>query len=205
VLSMAADKLEMTPGSLWMIHDPSVAAWGNERDLLDSVNLLRACKESILNMYSRRCRWNRNDVAAMMTATTWMDAQTALSYGFIDAIADGSKSGSPQNAETSRASSREEAEKKVQAWLDRHAPQKPRLSRPSQGDDHTSIVPPVNEQAMMPVDTGGTAPPVLPEETPAAPDPPETSGAPGQPESTGTPIAQLQKRLGLIMPAKRSN
>ncbi|NLG35628.1 MAG: Clp protease ClpP, partial [Lentisphaerae bacterium] len=59
VLSMAADKLEMTPGSLWMIHDPSVVAWGNERDLLDSINLLRACKESILNMYSRRCRWNR--------------------------------------------------------------------------------------------------------------------------------------------------
>ena len=212
VLSMAADKLEMTPGSLWMIHDPSVVAWGNERDLQDSINLLRACKESILNMYSRRCRRNRADVAAMMTATTWMDAQTALSYGFIDAIADGSKSGSPQNAETPRASSREEAEKKVQAWLDRHAPQKPRLSRPVQdegrlpGDDHTSTVPPVNEQAMVPADTtGGTAPPVLPGETPAVPDPPETSGAPEQPESTGTPIAQLQKRLGLLMPAKRSN
>lgn len=235
VLSMAADKLEMTPGSLWMIHDPSVAAWGNERDLLDSVNLLRACKESILNMYSRRCRWNRNDVAAMMTATTWMDAQTALSHGFIDAIADDAKTGFPQNAETPRASSREEAEKKVQAWLDRHAPQKSKLSRPAQdegclpGDDHTSTVFPVDEQAMMPADTGGTAPPALPEEipapkeTPAAPDPPETSGAPEQsgtsgatdppeatdipeqPESTGTPIAQLQKRLGLIMPAKRSN
>ena len=34
VLAMAADRLEMTPGSLWMIHDPSsVVAWGNEREL----------------------------------------------------------------------------------------------------------------------------------------------------------------------------
>ena len=33
VLATAADRLEMTQGSLWMIHDPSVAAWGNERDL----------------------------------------------------------------------------------------------------------------------------------------------------------------------------
>ena len=40
VLATAADRLEMTPGSLWMIHDPSVAAWGNERDLEEAVRLL---------------------------------------------------------------------------------------------------------------------------------------------------------------------
>ena len=27
VLAMAADRLEMTPGSLWMIHDPGVMVW----------------------------------------------------------------------------------------------------------------------------------------------------------------------------------
>ena len=48
-----ADRLEMTQGSLWMIHDPSVAAWGNERDLAEAIQLLRACKESILNVYGR--------------------------------------------------------------------------------------------------------------------------------------------------------
>ena len=56
VLATAADRLEMTQGSLWMIHDPSVAAWGNERDLAEAIQLLRACKESILNVYGRRCR-----------------------------------------------------------------------------------------------------------------------------------------------------
>ena len=35
-----------------MIHDPSVMAWGNERDLEEAIRLLRACKESILNVYS---------------------------------------------------------------------------------------------------------------------------------------------------------
>ncbi|NLC79797.1 MAG: hypothetical protein GX748_01285, partial [Lentisphaerae bacterium] len=239
-----ADRLEMTLGSLWMIHDPSVIAWGNERDLMDSINLLRACKESILNMYGRRCRWNRSDIAALMTATTWMDAQSALSYGFIDAIADAAKSGALQNAEKPHIVDKAEAEKKVQAWLDRHKPQpsrpvknalqKPEVSpapeaslpteenpqaeaAPSPGDDHTSAVPPANEQAMMPVDTGGTAPPAEPEEpsipedpidpqeTPAVPEQPDTSGATEQPEEPGIPVAQLRKRLGLIMPAKRSN
>lgn len=54
VLSAAADTLEMTPGSLYMIHDPSTVAWGNERDFSEAIALLKACKESILNIYSRR-------------------------------------------------------------------------------------------------------------------------------------------------------
>lgn len=242
VLSMAADKLEMTPGSLWMIHDPSVLAWGNERDLMDSINLLKACKESILNMYARRCRWNRIDVATMMTATTWMDAQSALSYGFIDAIADTAK-GSVENVEKPHIVDKAEAERKVQAWLDRHKPQlsrpvknalqkqevspvsedslstaenPPAESVPLPGDDHTSPVPSAEEQNPMPDESGGTAPPDLPEEsdrpdeppleqeTPAAPEPPIETGGNKQPEETGIPVAQLHKRLGLLMPAKRS-
>ena len=45
VLSAAADTLEMTPGSLYMIHDPSTVAWGNERDFGEAIALLKACKE----------------------------------------------------------------------------------------------------------------------------------------------------------------
>ncbi|MDL2319478.1 Clp protease ClpP, partial [Eubacteriales bacterium OttesenSCG-928-A19] len=72
VLAMAAERLEMTPGSLFMIHDPSVLTWGNERDLLESVQLLRACKESILNMYGTRCKLKRAEVSQLMTDTCWM-------------------------------------------------------------------------------------------------------------------------------------
>ena len=78
VLSAAADTLEMTPGSLYMIHDPSTVAWGNERDFGEAIALLKACKESILNIYSRRSPIDRGTLAAMMTATTWMDAGAGL-------------------------------------------------------------------------------------------------------------------------------
>ena len=78
VLSAAADTLEMTPGSLYMIHDPSTVAWGNERDFSEAIALLKACKESILNIYSRRSPIDRGTLAAMMTATTWMDAGAGL-------------------------------------------------------------------------------------------------------------------------------
>lgn len=125
VLAMAADELEMTPGSLYMIHDPSIVAWGNERDLRDAINLLAACKDSILNVYARRCNLPRNELAQMMSATTWMDAQTALENGFIDRITVPGKG--VQNAVVKEIT-REEAEMKVKAYLDRHR-QRPKQQR----------------------------------------------------------------------------
>jgi len=119
VLAMAADRLEMTPGSLWMIHDPSTFAWGNERDLNEAVNLLKACKESILNVYGWRCPRLREDIAAMMTNSTWMDANQALEDGFIDGIAMTGVSAEPTNGTGFRTVDRKEAEAKVQAWIDR--------------------------------------------------------------------------------------
>ena len=120
VLAMAADRLEMTPGSLWMIHDPSVMAWGNERDLEEAVRLLKACKESILNVYGRRCRKARDEIGTMMRDTTWMDAGQALQDGFIDGIAD--LGGGVLDAACCHEASLAEAKEKVQNWLDRWRP-----------------------------------------------------------------------------------
>lgn len=187
VLAMAADILEMTPGSLFMIHDPSVLTWGNERDLMESVQLLRACKESILNMYGTRCKLERTEIARLMNDTCWMDAAAALEKGFIDGIVQAATEGTATNAAAPRSVDRKEAEQKVQAWLDRR---KPKLSRHTSGDDPTSSVSPAPELEPRP-DSGGT---VQAEELPTTP----------TPESTGTPIAQLEKRLGLIMPRKQT-
>ena len=115
---LEADRLEMTPGSLFMIHDPSMMAFGNERDLTDSINLLRACKESILNMYERRIRVSRSDTADMMTAATWMDAKGAFERGFVDAIADDPVK-YPVNAAEDRAVYAKKAEEGVLAWFER--------------------------------------------------------------------------------------
>ena len=120
VLAMAADRLEMTPGSLWMIHDPSVMAWGNERDLEEAVRLLKACKENILNVYGRRCRKARDEIGTMMRDTTWMDAGQALQDGFIDGIAD--LGGGVLDAACCHEASLAEAKEKVQNWLDRWRP-----------------------------------------------------------------------------------
>ena len=165
VLAMAADTLEMTPGSLFMIHDPIVGAIGNEAeaDLMEAIGLLRACKDSIINVYATRTLAGRDQIAQMMKETTWMDAEAALAYGFIDRIASPSAFGTVINC----AVAREVAEKKVQLWVDRHKQlvsdirKKEQTVTPEEdrADDH--------EAERLPLGEAGV--PATAEEAPAAP------------------------------------
>ena len=185
VLSLAAHRVEMTPGSLFMIHDPSCMAWGNEHDLNDAINLLRACKESILNVYARKSHRSREELANMMRETTWMDAEQALAEGFIDGIVEEVPSNNLFNSIAPRTVDRAEAEVKVQAWLDR--------ARPHRSKTANMVVP----QAEQPDPEPDAEPVPVPEA------PHEETPTTESPEETGTPVAQLQKRLGLLMPKKR--
>lgn len=117
VVAMAADRLEMTPGSLFMIHDPSTVAYGNERDMDEAKAVLHACKESILNMYGTRIRVSREDAADMMSATSWMDANEAFDKGFVDGITE-----TPDELPTDSVEHKvtlDTAKAGVQAWFDR--------------------------------------------------------------------------------------
>ena len=218
VLAMAADVLEMTPGSLFMIHDPIVAAIGNEADLTDAINLLRACKDSIINVYATRTLAGRDQIADMMRETTWMDAEAALAYGFVDRVA----APNPASTVINCAVARNVAEKKVQLWLDRHKalsnayrqrdPQKSNISREDQGDEQKEPqqVPPVaSEDAQAaPAAHAEASPEASPQEPAHLPEEPGENHAQDEPAEkeqlhmpdTGTPVSQLRKRLALIMP-----
>lgn len=130
VLAQGADVLTITPGSLWMIHDPSCFAWGNVQSFHDTIRELEACKASILNVYATRCTTSREELSGLMTATTWMDATEALKHGFVDGIAEG-KSDGATNAAAPRIVNRADAEKGVQAWFDR---KKPSLTKTPRND-----------------------------------------------------------------------
>ena len=216
VLCMAADHLDMTPGSLWMIHDPSTVAIGNVRDLKDAIHLLDACKESILNVYAGRIKITRDQAASMMAKTTWMDAQKALEDGFIDGILSVRQAG-PTDCIVPLA----DAEKKVQAWIDRH-----RISASVRRDPipmkegvlyeaQPRLAAPEEEAAQVETETEEQAAPAS-EAAPAALSSPDETGQETMQvgmeenqESTtteyGTPVSQLQKRLALIMPPEAKN
>lgn len=209
VLCMAADHLEMTPGSLWMIHDPSIIAMGNVRDLKDAIHLLETCKESILNVYESRIKITREQAANLMTKTTWMDAQKALEDGFIDSILTVKQAG-PTDCIVSLA----DAEQLVIAWQDR---QKLKMTaRATQIPMKEGVL---YEARKRPEDcaAGGAdaaAPASAEAQEDAAEDaalvpegPPAEAQSPQAADTTeqGTPVSQLQKRLALIMPSEAKN
>lgn len=128
VLAQGADVLTMTPGSLFMIHDPSCVAFGNVKAFQDTIRELEACKASILNVYATRCKTDREEVARMMTETTWMDAGEAAKHGFVDGIAEAHADGMT-DAVFNRVVNRADAEKGVEAWFDRKKPSQNKAPR----------------------------------------------------------------------------
>ena len=184
VLASGGRTVRMTPGSLYMIHNPLVLAYGNEQSLMEAVQLLQACKDSILNIYELRSTLDRQTLSDLMTATAWFDAKAALERGFVDGIAGAAENGARGGE---RAVNRADAEQKVQAWMDRRNPAK--AFRPAPGEDHTSAVT-LPEKGERPKAQDGT---------------PREPGEPGEeaPQGeTGAPIAQLEKRLGLLLPKR---
>lgn len=121
VLAQGADVLTITPGSLFMIHDPSCMAYGNIKAFQDTIRELEACKNSILNVYAARCKTDREEIARMMMETTWMDANEALKHGFVDGVADAHSEGMT-DAAFNRVVNRADAEKGVEAWFERRKP-----------------------------------------------------------------------------------
>ena len=194
VLATAADRLEMTPGSLWMIHDPSVMAWGSERDLAEAICLLRACKESILNVYCRRCRKPRDEISAMMRDTTWMDAGAALQDGFVDGIVD--MGSGIINAAFCHETSLAEAKARVAAWMERSRPKRIRNAAKRQDTEVTS--PPVIAESEERQQAEPKNHETQQVELERAAAPKAHSASP-----PGVPVAQLKKRLELITPTKR--
>lgn len=86
VIAMAGDFVYMSPTSLLMIHDPMTIAMGNENDMEQAINILRECKESIINAYALKTGISRAKVSRLMSDETWMNAKKAVELGFADKI-----------------------------------------------------------------------------------------------------------------------
>ena len=141
-----------------------------------------------------------------------LDAQSAKENGFVDAVAEETVFASPVNAAMFRIVDKAEAEKKVQAWYDRQTNQ---LSRPVKVEEHTSAVHTEGPEHQVGTvqDVQQSEPEVHGAELTAEAETTslvsaEAEGAatdssgfsvPEVPEN-GTPIAQLRRRLGLLMP-----
>ena len=86
VIAMAGDKVSISPVGMLMIHDPSMIAFGNRRDMEQAIAVLDEVKESIINAYSMKSGLSHNKISQLMSAETWMNAKKALDMGFVNEI-----------------------------------------------------------------------------------------------------------------------
>jgi ATP-dependent Clp protease protease subunit len=93
VVLLSADKVRMTENAFLMIHRPWSYTMGNADELEATAELLDKMEAKLLDIYTASVYKRKgkqkdleNKITEMMAAETWMTAQEALEFGFIDEI-----------------------------------------------------------------------------------------------------------------------
>ena len=86
VIAMAGTKVQMSPVSVMMIHNPLTVAMGDSDEMRRAIQLLDEVKESIINAYEIKTGLSRAKRSHLMDGETWMNAKKALELGFCDEI-----------------------------------------------------------------------------------------------------------------------
>lgn len=93
VVLLSADKVKMTENAFLMIHRPWSYTMGNADELEATAELLDKMEAKLLDIYTASVYKRKGSkvnldkkITEMMAAETWMTAQEALEFGFIDEI-----------------------------------------------------------------------------------------------------------------------
>lgn len=89
IIAMAGDKIVMPPGAMMMIHNPLLTMYGSymAAEMRETADFLDKVKESLVATYTaRQTKRSKDEIVALMDATTWMTAADAVENGFADEV-----------------------------------------------------------------------------------------------------------------------
>jgi ATP-dependent protease ClpP protease subunit len=84
VVMLAGDEIEIGENAQVMVHDASIAAWGNAAELREAADQLDKVSDDIAQLYAERAGGTRQEWRDRMRAETWMTAAEALAAGLVD-------------------------------------------------------------------------------------------------------------------------
>lgn len=87
VIAMAAES-EIAPTGLMMIHNVQSGAHGDYRDMEHSAEVLREANRSIMAAYREKTGMSEDELLSLMDNETFMSADTAIEFGFVDKMSD---------------------------------------------------------------------------------------------------------------------
>ena len=82
VIAMAGDEINMSEGSLLMIHSPSIGSGGNSDQLRKNATLLDQIEESIIDIYVGKTKRTRLELKALLRKESWFNADEAIAGKF---------------------------------------------------------------------------------------------------------------------------
>ena len=88
IITSACDTVRMPKNALFMIHNPITFAYGNNQEMQKTVEMLNKVKNSIIETYLNKTKTDKETLSELMDNETWMNAEEAKEYGFIDEILD---------------------------------------------------------------------------------------------------------------------
>ena len=86
IIAMAANKVIMCPGSCMMIHNPISCVYGDSEEFKKVAEILEMFRDSIVDIYETKTGLARDTIIDMMNRESYMNAQTAKSFGFADEV-----------------------------------------------------------------------------------------------------------------------
>lgn len=84
VIAMAADEVEISENSNFLIHRASTMAAGNVDDMEDAANELAMWDEKLLNIYQKRTGKRKSQISDLMKQDKWLSSTEAVQWGFAD-------------------------------------------------------------------------------------------------------------------------
>ena len=88
IITSACDTVRMPKNALFMVHNPITFAYGNNQDMQKTLEMLNKVKNSIIVTYLNKAKTDKETLSELMDNETWMSAEEAKEYGFVDEILD---------------------------------------------------------------------------------------------------------------------
>ena len=86
LITCAGYIVRMPKNALFMIHNPSTIAMGDSEEMRKQADVLEKYKNSITETYLQKVNIDKEKLSELMDNETWLNAEEALEYGFIDEI-----------------------------------------------------------------------------------------------------------------------
>lgn len=86
IIMVNADEVQVSPGSMVLIHDPTSAVWGTAEDMEAMAAFLRKGKDGIVDAYQKRTGIDAETLSQMMSDETWMNGREAVDMKFADIL-----------------------------------------------------------------------------------------------------------------------